>query len=84
MVQRQFRTWENLPAELAGIAIPQKNILPGQRAALLRNMPIGEQSDHRRNFMGMRGGVHFRVVQFFGLRYAFQQSAPWRAAQRLR
>src|ERR1700674_1623562 len=35
-------------------------------------MPVRQQADHRRHFMSMRRGMHFRVMHFFCLRHAFQ------------
>src|SRR5271163_431407 len=53
VVQRQLGTWEDAPAELAGIAIAQQNVLPRERPALLRNVPVRQKSDDRRNLVRM-------------------------------
>src|ERR1700676_268016 len=44
-------------------------------------MPVSEQSNHRGHPVRMRRGVHFDVMQFFGLRHALQHQyhrAPYR------
>src|SRR5208337_5114924 len=53
MVQSQLRTRKDLAAKLAGIAVAQKNILAGKRAALLRNVSVGQQPNHGGNFVRM-------------------------------
>lgn len=70
MVQRQFRTGKNSPAELASIPVSQQNVFPRKRPALLRNMPIGQQTNHRRHLVRVRRRMHFRAVHFLRLRYA--------------
>src|SRR5258708_2688802 len=72
VVQRQFRARKYAHAKLTSIAVPQQYVLPRKRAALLRNMPVREQADHGRHFVGMRRGMYFRVVQLFRLRHTLQ------------
>src|ERR1700739_2788199 len=67
VIQSQFRTRKNLAAELARIAIAQENILSRKRAALLRNMAVGQKPNDRRNLVRVRGRMNFRAVQFLRL-----------------
>ena len=73
MVQRQFGTWKNSPAELASIAVAKQNVFARKRAALLRNVAIGEQPNYRGNFMGVSGRMNLGAVHFFRLCYTLQE-----------
>jgi hypothetical protein len=46
MIERQFARSQHFAAKLTRVAITQQNILPRERARLVRNTPIFEQSDH--------------------------------------
>src|SRR5215470_5358709 len=72
MVQGQFRTGKDAAAKLAGVPVAQKDILPGKRPALLRNVTISEQPNHGRNSVRMRRGVYLSAVQLLRLSHAFQ------------
>jgi hypothetical protein len=73
MVQRQLRTRKNPPTELAGIPVPQQNVFPRKRAALLRNVPIGKQPNYRRDFVRMRRRMHFGAMHFLRLRNSLKE-----------
>jgi hypothetical protein len=55
VVESQFRTRKNPPAELARIAISEQDILSRKRTALLRNVAVSKQANHGRHFVSMRG-----------------------------
>jgi len=73
MVQRQFRTRKDPSAELAGIPVSQQNVFPRKRTALLWNVPVGQQTNHRWHFVRMCRRVHLRAVHLLSLRHALQQ-----------
>jgi hypothetical protein len=66
-------SWENSTAELASVSVSQQNVFPRKRPALLRNVPVRQQPNHRRDSMGMRRRVHFRAMHFFGLSHPLQK-----------
>src|SRR5271156_845108 len=70
VIQRQLRSRERPRAELASISVAQQNVLPRKRAALLRNVPVTQQPNHRRHLNRFLRGMYFGVVGFFGLRDA--------------
>ncbi len=72
MVQGQLGRGKVPVAELAGIAVAQQDILARKRARLLRDVPVGEQADHRRHTHTVGRGVHFLVVMLLGLRHTLQ------------
>jgi hypothetical protein len=72
VVESQLRSGKLVAAELAGIAVAQKNVLARKRPALLGNMTVRKQANHRRHMHGLGGGVHLGGVSLLGLSNAFQ------------
>lgn len=73
VVESKLRRRKCTAAELAGVAVAQQDILARKSAALLRNVPVAEQANHRGDLNFLRSGMHFGVIGFFGLRDAFQE-----------
>src|SRR5271154_7467431 len=46
VVEGEFGSRQGRAAELASVAVAQQNVLARKRAALLRDVPVGEQADH--------------------------------------
>jgi len=72
MVERELRSRQRVTAKLAGIAIAQQNVFSRKRAALLRDMAVGQKPNHRRHLNRLLRSVDFGVICFFRLSYAFE------------
>jgi len=72
MVKSQLGSWKDAPAELARVAIPQKDILPRERSSLLRDMPVSQQPDNGRHFQRSRSRMDGRLIRFFRLGHTLE------------
>src|SRR5229473_699298 len=72
VIQSQLGAQQSPPAELAGVAVTQQNVLPRKRAALLRDVPVGQQANHRRHLQRPRRGMELCVVVLLDLGHALE------------
>src|SRR5580704_1058893 len=72
VIKRQLRRRKRTRAELARIPVTQQNVLARKSAALLRNVPVSQQTNYRRHRNGSRTGMYYRSVAFFRLRHALE------------
>jgi len=66
VVERKFAGGQRGAAILAGVAVAQQNVLPRERARLVRDPAILQQTDDRGHAHGQAGGVQEVPIFFFG------------------
>src|SRR4029079_19341923 len=72
MVKGQITCGENNAAILAGVAIPQENVLPRKSTALMRNSPVLQKAYYRRNADYHTRRMQKMAVLLFRHRDAFE------------
>lgn len=65
MVKRQFAGAEHHATVLAGVAVPQQDVLAGERPGLVGNAAVFKQPDHGRHTHGETRGMEKMPVLFF-------------------
>ena len=66
MVQRQLTSRQNHAAVLARVPITQQNVLPAQRARLMRNSAVLKQTNHRGHGDAAPLGMQGQAMLFLG------------------
>ncbi len=72
VIQRKLGRREDTPAELARVAVPQKDVFARKSPGLLGDVSICQQPDHGRHCKRSRCRVHLRVVNLLGLSHPFE------------